>query len=203
MTPSTPKNATSGKSRMTYEKLMDSNFIKFPNHSNVVHNLFNPFVVALISFIATGLYTLLMDGDWGFTIIVAMVCAAYMQMKIAFVTMNIHGHGVGIIKKGKFSLLGLPTVVTIMLLIIFTIILLLNIIAYGADTNLDFGRVQIFASSMMFGFIMSMLSWRFHSYYETWYGSEYDARMELTQKGYSGEEIEQQIAALKKKGILF
>lgn len=203
MTASTPKNVASGKSRMTYEKLMNSNFIKFPNHSNVVHKLFNPFVVALINFIATGMYAFLFDGDLGFAFINAFICGAYMTLKISFVSMNMTGHGVGIIKKGKLSLLGFPTGISIFLLTLFTIILMMNIVAFTGETDMDFERVQILSASLMFSFVMIMLSWRFHSYYETWYGSEYDAKCELVKKGYGEHEIEQKIAELKRKGILF
>jgi hypothetical protein len=56
--------------------------------------------------------------------------------------------------------------------------------------------------SLLFSFIMSLLSWRFHSYYANWYGSEYVARMEFKSKGNSDEVIETKIKKLKKIGII-
>lgn len=195
------ENLTNKETGITYEKLMNSHFLRFPSHSKIVHTIFNPFMVGAIIFVAVMIYLVIADGDWMFAVMVAGICSMFMSMKIALATMQTSGHGVGIIKKGKLSVLGLPSAATGILGIILFLILAIIYVSFAAPEE-HFERVQMFGISMLFGFVMSLLSWRFHTYYETWYGSEYDARQEFIQKGYTEEVIKEKIALLKKKGIL-
>jgi hypothetical protein len=187
---------------ITYEKLMKSGLMRYPNHSPIVHAIFNPFVTAVIMFVAIMAYVVLADGDWEFAVIVACLAAFFMSMKIAMVGMFLSGHGVGIIKKGKFSVLGLPTVATVILSIPFLLLVFLTYLSFTAPDAEMFGRLRIFCVSFLFGFIVSLLSWRFHTYYETWYGDEYAARMEFKGKGYSDDVIEEKLQVLRNIGIL-
>ncbi|MDB5188470.1 MAG: hypothetical protein JWM92_68 [Candidatus Nomurabacteria bacterium] len=193
------------RSSMTYDQLMDSHFLKFPGHSKVVHTIFNPWVIMVIIVIAVAMYSLHMGHSISFAIGSAVLCGLYMQGKLLMIGMQMTGHGVGIIKKGKFSFLGLPTVATVCLLVLFTIILFLNYTAFitAPSNDPDFNRVRVLAVSLLFSFAMAMLSWRFHTYYETWYGSEYDARYEFKyRRGYSEEEVERRIKILRSKGYI-
>jgi len=197
------KSQSNTATGMTYSELMKSNFFRFPGHNPIVHRIFNPFVTALIMFVAITAYVKIADGEWTFAIIVAFIASCFMSMKIALATMMIpSGHGVGMVKKGRLSVLGLPTPAVVMFGIILTIILAMNALAFSPGATLDMGRMKMFSVSMLFGFILSICSWRFHTYYETWYGSEYAARMEFKAKGYGDEIIEEKIAALRERGIL-
>ena len=186
---------------MTYEKLMNSHFLKYPTHSKIVHAIFNPFVVAAIILVATTTYVKIVDGDWMFAIMDGMICSMFLSMKMGLVAMQMSGHGVGMIKKGKLSVLGLPSAAVVMFAIILALLLTITAIGYTAPGG-GFERVQMLGVSMLFGFIMSVLSWRLHSYYTTWYGSEYTARMEFKGKGYSDALIEEKVDKLKKMGII-
>lgn len=188
--------------QITYEELMNSHFMKFPTHSKVVHTIFSPWVVCLIIIVVVGTTTYLIDGGIDMAIMTALVAGAYVPMKIAIATMDMDGHGVGLIKKGKISLLGLPTVASVMYFILFAIVTAIIFVAFTDSSGVHFGRVQIFGIAMMCSLIMSLLSWRFHTYYETWYGSEYAARMQFKSKGYSDKVIEDKIRLLKKRNIL-
>lgn len=188
--------------QITYDELMNSPFMRFPSHSKIVHDIFNPLTVSLIVMITVGTTIMIIDGDGVFAIMLALICGAYAPIKILMVGNQMTGHGVGVVRNGKFSFLGLSTVATIILSILFIVIVSLNYIAFTAPNTQDFQRVQMFSVSMLFSFIMSLLSWRFHTYYETWYGSRYDAILEFKKKGYSDEEIEVKIKKLKKQGIV-
>lgn len=195
----------SNKNRqITYEELMDSHFMKYPSHSRIVHVIFNPFIVVAIILVATTGYVKIVDGDWTFALMVGVICSMFLSMKMAMVSMQMSGHGVGMIKKGRLSVLGLPSAAVVMLVIILSLILGIIIVAYTApeDGLEGFKRVKLMGISMLFGFIMSVCSWRFHSYYTIWYGSEYSARIEFKNKGNSDEEIELKVKKLKKKGII-
>jgi hypothetical protein len=193
------------KHGITYEQLMESNFLKHPTHSKIVHTIFNPFIIAVIILMATTTYVKIADGDWTFALMVGFIASMFMSMKIAMATMIVPaGHGVGMVKKGKLSVLGLPTPAVVMLGIIFLTILGMNYVAFSYNGPLGgFERMKIFGVAMLFGFIMSICSWRFHVYYNMWYGSEYDARLEFKNKGYDDKEIESKVKQLKKQGILF
>ena len=195
------KQINNEKSSMTYEELMNSHFLKYPTHSKIVHAIFNPFVVASIILVATTAYVKIVDGDWVFALMVGGICSMFLSMKMAMVAMQMSGHGVGLIKKGRLSVLGLPTPAVVMFAIIFGLLLTITIIGYTAP-NGGFERVQMLGTSMLFGFIMSVLSWRFHSYYTMWYGSKYDAMMEFKNKGYDEETIKLKVEKLKKMGII-
>ena len=179
------KQINNEKSSMTYEELMNSHFLKYPTHSKIVHAIFNPFVVASIILVATTAYVKIVDGDWVFALMVGGICSMFLSM----------------IKKGRLSVLGLPTPAVVMFAIIFGLLLTITIIGYTAP-NGGFERVQMLGTSMLFGFIMSVLSWRFHSYYTMWYGSKYDAMMEFKNKGYDEETIKLKVEKLKKMGII-
>ncbi len=202
------KNSTKNKDSkhgITYEQLMESNFLKHPTHNEVVHAIFNPIIIAIIILVTTTTYVKITDGDWIFSLMVGFITSILMSIKLAMATMIIPaGHGVGIVKKGKLSVLGLPNSAVIMFSIILLLILALNYITITYNYSFEtFTRIRMFSLSMLFGFILSICSWRFHTYYNTWYGSEYDARLEFKNKGYDDELIENKITKLKKQGILF
>jgi len=184
-----------------YEGLLDSFLIRCPKYNRFAYLIFNPFIVAAIIMIAITVYIKISDGDWSYAVIVGAMASMFMSMKIALVGMQMTGHGVGLIKKGRLSVLGFPNVVVVMLGMILFLLLAITIIGYTAPER-NFERIQLFGTSMLFGFIMSLLSWRLHTYYNTWYASEYLARMEFMSKGYSDEEIEERVKKLKEKGIL-
>lgn len=189
------------KSSLTYEELMNSHFLKYPTHSRIVHVIFNPFIVAAIILVATTTYVKIVDGDWGYALMVGMICSMFLSMKMAMVAMQMNGHGVGMIKKGKLSVLGLPSAAVVMYAIILALLTTITVLSYTAPGG-GFERVQQLGVCMLFGFVMSVLSWRLHSYYTTWYGSEYDARMEFKNKGYSDEVVAEKLQKLKKMGVL-
>ena len=191
------------KSSLTYEELMNSHFMRHPTHSKLVHSIFNPFLIAGIILVSTITYAKVIDGDWILAIMIGMICSLFLSMKMGLVGMMMSGHGVGLVKKGKLSVLGLPSAAVVLYSIVLGLILMIVIISYTSASGSDFKRVQIFGTSMLFGFCMSILSWRFHTYFNTWYGSEYDARMEFKNKGFSENKIEESLKKLKEIGILF
>lgn len=192
------------KSKITYEMLMN-HYVKFPNHSLLVHKLFNPYLVMLIVLCVTGITTYVLDGDFMFALIVSFLTACFLGIKMISSFNILHGHGIGIVKTGRFRVIGLPEKAFYVLLVPFVLIVILNILAFTQTSEFpsDDMRLKLFAGSFLFGFIMSLLSWRFHTYYETWYGSEYDARIEFKSKGYSEDLIENSIQELYKKGVLY
>ncbi len=190
------------KSSMTYEKLMNSHFLKYPTHSAIVHAIFNPFIVAAIILVAVTTYIKIVDGDWTFALMVGFIASMFLSMKMAMVGQMMNGHGVGLRKKGKLSVLGLPSAAVVMYTIILGLLVTITAISFFSKSDVDFGRAQMFGVSMLFGFVMSILSWRLHTYYTTWYGSEYEARMEFKNKGYSDEVIAAKVKKLKEMGIL-
>ncbi len=188
---------------MTYEQLLNAHFLKHPGHSKIVHFIFQPLVVLPTALIAVFVYSLVKTGDSELSFLIAIFAAMYPIVKFFLVGAQMTGHGVGLIKKGPLPLLGLTTVATICELLILGVIIFLVVVAYQAPESLGFEKVKVFSVSLLFSFIMSMLYWRFHAYYETWYGSEYDARIEFQKKGYAAEIVEERIEELKRKGILF
>jgi hypothetical protein len=189
------------KSSLTYEELMNSHFLKYPTHSRIVYVIFNPFIVTAIILVATTMYVKIVDGDWGYALMVGMICSMFLSMKMAMVAIQMNGHGVGMIKKRKLSVLGLPSAAVVMYAIILSLLTTITVLGYTAPGG-GFERVQQLGVCMLFGFVMSVLSWRLHSYYTTWYGSEYDARMEFKNKGYSDEVVAEKLQKLKKMGVL-
>jgi hypothetical protein len=189
---------TNKKRQITYEELMDSHFMKHPSHSRIVHVIFSPPIVAAIILVVTTGYVKIADGDWAFALTVGALCSMYLFIKILMITPQMTGHGVGLVKKGKFSVLGLTSIAVAMFTVILFLISAITVLGYIGG----FERAHQLGESMLFGFVMAMLSWRFHSYYETWYGSEYDARVQFKNKGNSDEVIEGKIKKLKKRGII-
>ncbi len=193
------------KKIMTYEECMNF-FIKYPNHSKTLHRVFSPIVVTLTIFI--GVFTLnkFFEGTTSFALLTACISTGFVFSKILLVQNMLNGHGVGIKKKGRFQVLGLTEKVFWKLLVPFILILIMNILAFMND-DLEFPkdamRFRLFVVSILFVYIMSMLCWRFHIYYETWYGDEYKARVEFKNRGDSDEEIERKIEILYKQGTLY
>ncbi len=60
-----------------------------------------------------------------------------------------------------------------------------------------------FPTLLVISCVLVLLTWKFHMYYETWYGSDYDARMEFKNRGYNDEQITYAIEQLYKIGILY
>ncbi len=189
---------------MTYEQLMSSHLMKFPSHSKVVHTIFHPFLIALVIAISTIGYTWIKDGDPGFALIVGVI-SAYVSFKMYYASSQLTGHGVGIIKKGKFSVLGLPSILVLLYSIALLLLLGMLIISHTAEDGhfpSFYARAQVFTLCALFSFVISLLSWRFHIYHETWYGSEHDARLEFQKRGLSKSDIEAKVALLKRNGII-
>ena len=194
---------------MNYEQLTNTHFIKYPSHPKWLHEIFRPFWVSM--FLAAAFCThssfFELEEDWLF-LWLSFFCAIMPILKIAFAQNFLLGHGVGLIKKSRFSLLGLPNWMTIIQIVLILgtgwAALKLN---YGEIKEENFNLKAILILKLLFSylfisFLASLLSWRFHTYYETWYGSECDAKSEFENKGFSKEEIEKKINLLKKKGII-
>jgi hypothetical protein len=109
---------------------------------------------------------------------------------------NMTGHGVGIVKKQKLSVWGLNNVAVIMYSIIGVLIIALLMLPT------DNKNVDAFAVSMLASYIMGLLYWRLHQYYDTWYGNEHDARLEFKQRGLTQDQISERIFDLKKKNVI-
>lgn len=194
---------------ITYEELMNSHFMKFPGHSKVLHYIFDPIAISIYLFILISLVGYLYGVGLGLSIFIAAVSVISVILKQSSSYHTMTGHGVGLKKKGKFSILGLSTALSIGFLIISSLSLVMVLGSFSESFNkgmMDYQTVLNFRALSLSFFIctvFSLLSWRFHIYYETWYGSQYDAMIECKNKGMSVEQTEQFIENLRKAGILY
>lgn len=191
---------------MNYEQLMNSHLVNHPSNPKWLHELFRPLWVALfliVAFIGTSIF---LEVDKGLGIFASLIFGGYVLVKLSFFQM-ISGHGVGRVKKGAFSFLGLPMMVSVIMLLL----LLMSVVMIASTFTVEF-REAFFPETILnlrvvswyffISIIASLLCWRFHIYYETWYGDEYEARREFEEKGIDNEEIERRISLMRKKGIL-
>lgn len=191
------------KQNITYEELMSSHFMRFPAHSRIVHIIFNPLLCGCILMVLTVLCAKIVGTDWSISII-SGVFAAYALIRQYQAQMNLKGHGVGLIKKGKFSVLGLPQGMSIASIFFGLVIITMFTGSFLGDFNSDKTSLNFktLSSALLASHILSLLSWRLHTYYETWYGDEYKARIEFKNRGLSDHKIEEYIVLLRRKGIL-
>jgi uncharacterized membrane protein len=194
------KNKATG---ITYDELMNSRFLEFPSHSEFMYKLCRLPVLCALLILGSVTTGILIEVP---TIIVVMTTLFSLlviaKSQISFFYMS--GHGVGLIPKSKFSILGLPKMLTISYIIFIVLTFLMVVLSYfgewnfpGTQTNFEY-----LSTFLLIAVILSLLSWRFNIYYLTWYGDEYQARVYFKNKGFSQQKIEEYIDRLKEKGVL-
>jgi hypothetical protein len=95
--------------------------------------------------------------------------------------------------------------VSSIVMLLLTISMVVATFTKGFRTGLQPDTVrsyQLLSVSMFTALFLSLLTWRFRLFYETWYGDEYKARLEFKNKGCGKIQIEKNIKELKRLGIL-
>ncbi len=115
------------------------------------------------------------------------------------------GHGVFHKKQRRIRGFNIPMVSYFGFIAVIIIGFLYTI--YSPEAKADFdpitiNNLQYVGWSMAIGFVMSFVVWHYHTYYETFKGSEYDARVQLTGKGYSDEEVNIKVIQLRQTGFI-
>src|SRR6185436_896068 len=192
------------KKNITYEELMNSHFMRFPSHSRILHIIFNPICLCVV------LFPLITFISWAAgvplyaAIMIASIAGGIVPLKQFRTQAKLRGHGVGLIKKDGFTFLGMPKTMSLGAIIMgFVLLVMVLAVFFGPSDDphvtLNFKALSL---SLFVSHIISLLSWRFHTYSETWYGDEYKARMEFKKRGMKDSEIEEYIQRLRKMGIL-
>ena len=189
-------NTNTKKYGITYDELMKSPILDFPEINYFLYKLFSlTFVILFSLFFAFAFSFYKTKGDLFLAFFIGLLSLTPI-LKMYAANCNMTGHGVGIIKKQKLSVFGLSSIAVIMYSIIG--ILIITLLVSPTDNE----NVDAFAVSMFVSYIMGLLYWRLHQYYDTWYGSEYDARIEFQQRGLTQDQISERIFDLKKKGVI-
>ena len=191
------------KSRLlTFDQLMDSQFMKHPSHSQVVHRIFNPWVTAVVIFVVSMIYVGQLDSRGNIIFIFSMLPTGFSMALYFMIISTMIGHGVQLHKlTSRWSLLGIPGALILIFPVYFVIVLSAIIYGYTSfDEQAVFGK--ILGLPLLFGFVMMLLSWRFHGYYVTWYAGQKGLRFYMEREGYSEEEIIERIRVLTNRGML-
>ena len=143
----------------------------------------------------------IMYGEWGFAFITATISAFYIVLKVTTIG-DMVGHGVGVIRREKVTILGIPGTIFAVYGVLSFLMLLVAIISFFFEENAVLTKATFLSITMMFGLIMSMLTWRLHTYYKVWYGNEDDARLEFKNRYDKDEVVEFKVNKLKELGIL-
>ena len=200
------------KQKISYSYYEFTNTVlKFPDHSPLVHKLFNPYYIALFLAVVSivVLYWAKYDtfGIGFMTLFTLVVYVKQVAVQYLFT-----GHGVRIRKDPKKTIIfGLPIRNFIFLLIPVILSLVILALSIYSIINVEQGlylfgslaKTIAFPTLLVISCVLVLLTWKFHMYYETWYGSDYDARMEFKKRGYNDEEITYAIEQLYKIGILY
>ena len=192
---------------MTYEQAIN-HYVKFPGHSLVLHKIFNPLVStpAIVVVMVAGAYLLNLDMYLG--VFIAILAGGLFPLKLSGMFNTLIGHGVGIYERGRFRILGIPEKMFYIIIPVPTALIIVMIWTTGylessTLTESTILNYQFLVGSLALGFLVSLLSWRFHTYYETWYGSEYDARVSFTKSSSSENEVLKKLEVLYRNGILY
>jgi hypothetical protein len=76
------------------------------------------------------------------------------------------------------------------------------LVSFFTEASIVISKASFLAIALLFSYMMSIATWRLHTYYKVWYGSEDDARFEFRSKHYSDEIVVGKIKKLKELGIL-
>ncbi len=183
---------------MTYDSLMN-HFVNYPNHPEWLHKLFSPLTVMFISaslFIFLS-YVVFDAGLW-ISIVFAIVML-YVYSRTISAMYNMSGHGVGLNPKRTSKVRKILIVGLIILSILISIVLIGGFYGYDKYGNI---LLVLLPGALALSLIGSILIWKYHMYFVTWYGSEYDARIEYKSLGVSEQDIDIAIKNLREKGIL-
>lgn len=110
------------------------------------------------------------------------------------------GHGVGVRKVRMIA--KMPAVFWVFGLLIITICIVALTQLHTPETIESLGAITAanimnFIVVVLIGTVISVLRWYLGGYEDTFFGSEYEARVEFEARGYSPEEIERRIAVLR------
>ncbi|HRH31377.1 MAG TPA: hypothetical protein PK950_01800 [Candidatus Paceibacterota bacterium] len=188
---------------ITYDELMNSRFLEFPGHNEALYKIFSTIGAVLIIAAASIASGIMLQRDAGI-ITLTTLFSLMLLMKMQYSFTHISGHGVGIVRKSKFSILGAPKKLSISFVILFVLTLFMVSLSFAGDFSFDDTQLnfQYLSSCLFFAVIILMLNWRLYAYYTTWHGDEYAARVYFTKKGFSSSTIQECIDTLKLKGIL-
>ncbi|MBP7832089.1 MAG: hypothetical protein KA028_03685 [Candidatus Pacebacteria bacterium] len=191
------------KTGITYEELMNSRFIEFPAHNAFLFNLLQPIVLCSIIIVGSIIAAIAYNVNATLAALV-IVLAVMIQIRMQGMYYRMSGHGVGLRPKPKFSIMRLSTrlSITIIVVVFFTSFLLLLTLLGNWDSAQEAVQYHYFGSVFFSSGILSMLSWKYHFYYATWYGDEYKARTEFINSGMNTIQIQDNIDQLKRIGIL-
>lgn len=198
---------SSSEKLITYEELMNSHFMRYPSSPKWLYNMFNPVVVMITLAAAVIIAGKILNIDHALVAMITFITSWITYRRHTTYRLFV-GHGIGHIKKGKFSFLKLPTTgmsISSIVMLLLTISMIIATFTKGFRTGLQPDTVrsyQLLSVSMFTAFAVSLLTWRFRLFYETWYGDEYKARLEFKNKGYGKIQIEKNIKELKRLGIL-
>lgn len=98
-------------------------------------------------------------------------------------------------------MLGIPGALVLVFPVYFVLILSMTIHGYASSGD-EALYSKALGTPLLFGFLMMLLCWRFHGYYETWYADQESLRFYLESEGYAEEEINERIRVLRNKGML-
>ena len=185
----------------SYEELLQSKPIKYPTYNKTLYNLFSPHMTFTMILVIVTSVAKLMYGEWGFAFITATISAFYIVLEVTTIG-DMVGHGVGVIRREKVTIVGIPGTIFAVYSVLSLLMLLVVIISLFFEEKVVLTKATFLSIAMMFGLIMSMLTWRLHTYYKVWYGNEDDARLEFKDRYDNDEVIKVKVNKLKELGIL-
>lgn len=183
---------------MTYDSLM-GHFVNYPNHPEWLYKLFNPYVVMLTSaslFICLGY--IVFSVPLGTLLIFALIMM-YVFHRAISAMQNMYGHGIGLNPKRTSKVRKILVRSVIFLSVMISILLIAGFCGYNEDGNI---LLILLPTALTLGLIGSILIWKYHMYFVTWYGNEYDARVEFKKHGMSDQQINARIKQLRENGVL-
>lgn len=186
------------ESEMSYDSLMN-HFVNYPNHPEWLHKLFSPLVVMLTStLLFIFLSYVVFSVKLGAALIFALIMLFIFSRAISAMQ-NMSGHGVGLNPKRTSKVRKTLMRSMLFLSILSSVALIAGCYGYTKDGNI---LLVLLPGALVWGLVGSILIWKYHMYYITWYGNEYDARTVFKNKGATEQEVDTAIRVLRKNGIL-
>ena len=185
----------------SYEELLNSKQVKFPGYNKTLYTLCSPSVAFAVILVIVTAIAKIVYGEWGFAFASAVFSSMFIVLEVATLG-EMSGHGVGVIKKERTTILGLPATIFMAYSSIICLIVLLMLVSFFTEMSMVISKATFLVIALLFSYMMSIATWRLHTYYKVWYGSEDDARLEFRSKHYSDEIVVGKIMKLKELGIL-
>ncbi|MDE1925505.1 MAG: hypothetical protein KGH79_05045 [Patescibacteria group bacterium] len=152
-------------------------------------------VAAVCAALLTGWLTL---GELNAVVWISVGFAGYAAVQLLSSNLMPTGHGVG----GKRHVLGMPIALFAGYLVVLALALFIGLVNDPMLLSVTNANFRVLGLSICYGWAAALVDWYVFSYSDTYYVSEYAARMMLKERGASKEEIERVLAELRTKGIL-